>query len=63
MSNVSPVSATPEIAQFLALRKALDAQRTAADGLLSMLSPTAPAAAKTGTPAISSVSTGLDLHL
>jgi hypothetical protein len=62
MSSVSPVTANPDIVHLLVLRKALDAQRTAADGIVEMLAQP-PSGRKVGTPAVSSVSADVDLDL
>jgi hypothetical protein len=62
-SSVSPVSATPDVAQHLALRKALDGMRTPADGVIPALQPHLPASETKGTPKAEAIASSLDLSL
>jgi hypothetical protein len=63
MSTISPVSATPDVAHVLGIRRALDGSRTLADGVVGIVAPQPPSAEEEGTPRVDGVAAGLDLHL
>ena len=62
MSSVSFSAAAPEIAQVFALRRVLDTQRTAFDGLATPPVQSAPVA-RHGTPPVQGIGSGLDMYL
>ena len=57
------VSATPDTAQLVSLRRALDVPRTAVDGSLPPVVTHAPTPVRRGTPRATRVGTLLDTRL